>query len=419
MSLPLEGIRVLDFGQVIADPHGTRLLRTLGADVIRIESSAHPDLMRTDTMRRGNKNPFAEGGWGYQENNRDKLCISLDLKSPEALDIVHNLVKGADIVTVNATPKAFHRMGIDLEALKPYKEDIIVINASGFGDSGPYCNSGAYAPAMASLCGMSSLIGEEGHDPYGYCGLFCDYMGAAHLAVAAISALIYRNRTGKGQFIDLSQIEAGLTVIGAEFVDQSVNGVTPGPIGNHHYAKQMAPHNCYPCDKANTWCVIAVGSDEEWENFRNELKDECPWVMDKKYNTVEGRLANQAELDASIEAWTKQHDKRDIAFRLQEAGVSAAMVQNNMEITYDDMAATRHYFKKIDMGGDLEPKEFWVTGNLLNLSSIPETDTYKFGPGCGQDNEYVLKNYLHMTDEQIKEADEKGAFGKLPKLPGM
>lgn len=408
--MPLEGVLVVDFGHVLAGPYGTKQLRTLGATVIKMESRGHFDNFRPSYMRKGVKDFAKEGGWTFQENATGKLCLSINTKSPAGQEIIHKLVKKADVVTANLSPDGYHKMGIDYETLSKVKEDIIVLNASGMGETGVYRKYKTAAPIMQALSGFSSFIGYDGEEPFGFAAVFADYVGGAYIAAAVTSALEYRRRTGKGQFIDLSSTEGTVCTLGSNFMRDNVTGVETRPFGNRHYLNRMAPHGCYPTNKADNWVVIAVGDEEEWKRFQNELRAECPWVDDGKYATLEGRLANMKELDANIAAWTGKYDKTDIAYRLQAAGVSSSMVLNGAEFPENEHALANGFIHAIDLGDDgLQPRFCKITGRLLNIQGMPEIE-YTHGPGIGEHNEYVLKELLGMTDAEIQTAAEAGAF---------
>lgn len=408
--MPLKGTLIVDFGHILAGPYGTKQLQSLGATVIKVESRKSPDNYRYGFMRPGVKDFINEGGWNCQENSMSKMGFSLNIKSKKAHEVLHELVKKADVVTANLSPGGFHKMGIDYETLSKVKEDIIVINASGMGDTGPYSSYRTAAPIMQALSGLTSLVGYEGEGPYGVSTVFADYVGGAFLSAAVVSALEYRRRTGKGQFIDLSSTEATLCTIGAEVTKYSVTGVDHVTFGNHHYTKQMAPHCCYPCKGEDQWCVIAVASEDEWDRFKDALRGECCWVDDEKFATMELRLANQAELDANISGFTKNCNNKVLSHRLQNAGVSAGMVQSIAEFLDDEHALSRNLIQKTYFPESDNPVKFnRITGRLINIASSPDIE-YKLAPGIGQDNDYILKELLGMSDAQIQEAAEDGAF---------
>ena len=409
-SMPLEGVRILDFGHVMAGPYATKQIVGMGAEVIKVESRKHTDNFRYSYMRKGNKDFLNEGGWTFQEHGTSKKALALNTKSAKAQEILHELVKKVDVVTANLSPAGFHKMGIDYETLSKYKKDIIVINASGMGETGAYSHYRTAAPIMQALSGFSSIVGYDGEDPYGFSAALSDYIGGAYLAAAVTATLEYRRRTGKGQFIDLSSTDASICTVGAQMMNYSVTGKETKPFGNHDYLRQMAPHNCYPCRGEDSWCNIAIGSDDEWALFRDEIKDECPWVLEEKFNTAKGRLALEAEIDKLISEWTKDKDSRELSFRLQNAGVSAGMVQGSKDILEDEHANASGFIKEIAFPpSEFKPDTVKITGRLLNMYDVPEID-YTLAPSAGQDNDYVLKELLGMSDDEIRFAAENGAF---------
>ncbi len=408
---PLEGITVLDMGWVVAGPHGSRILEELGATVIRIESSTRIDPMRIDTMRYGVKDCMKEGGWGFQENSRNKSGFALNMKSKKGKEIFYELVKKADVVSCNFAPNGFHKMGLDFETLSKIRKDIIVVNASGLGDYGPYGGYMTFAPVLASLTGIISLMGYQGREPFGYPGLLADYMGGVSIAVSVAGALYYRQRTGKGQFIDLSQAEACMQGMGPALLDWQLNHVQAGPVGNHHYAHQIVPHNCYECREADTWCVISAASDGEWKRLAKAMEDDCPMLSDEKFDRQPDRVRLEAQIDGLLSECLKKYGHREISVKLQNAGVSAGPVQNTREFLYEDEhAKARNYFREITFEeSEIVPRKIYITGPIINLASVRD-NSYSPGPPHGQDNERILKNMLGMNEQEIETARQDGAF---------
>lgn len=410
VKLPFEGVTVLDLCWVIAGPHGNRVLQDLGATVIKLESAGRIDPMRIDTPRAGVTDCIREGGYAFQDNNRDKLGLRLNLKSPASRAILNELVKKVDVVSCNYAPKGFHKLGLDFETLSKIKKDIIVVNASGLGDYGPYSSYATFAPILQSMTGITSLIGYEGEEPFGFPLLLADYLGGETLALAVAAALEYRRRTGKGQFVDLSQAESVLACMGPLLLDYQINGRQPAPVGNRHYLGQMAPHNCYECRAENTWCFIACGDESEWAALRNVLKTRDRSVLDECYDTLDGRLEHRFALDAIIAAWMKGHTPREAAKLLQAAGVSAAPVEPAIDGLTDENLAARGFFTPIRFSpdDDIQPKELLLSERLVHLAPPPRP--HRAAPAMGQDNAYILKEFLGMSDAQIAEAAAMDAF---------
>ncbi|MDO4572584.1 MAG: CoA transferase [Clostridia bacterium] len=409
-SLPLAGVRVLDLSWVIAGPHGNRILQDLGATVIKLESSSRLDPMRIDTARTGVKDFLMEGGYAFQDNNRDKLGLRLNLKSAAGYAILEKLVAQTDVVTCNYAPKGFHKLGLGFESLRRFKKDIIVVNASGLGDYGPYSAYATFAPILQAMTGLTSLMGYEGEDPYGFPLLLADYVGGQSLALAVVAALEYRRRTGKGQFVDLSQAESVLCCMGPMLLDYQLSGKQPKTVGNRHYLAQIAPHNCYACRDANTWCFVAAGNDEEWAALRGALLNECPAIADTRFDTLAGRLRHQEPLDAIIAGWMKRRQPLEAAKLLQAAGVSAAPVDAAMESLQDENLLARGFFTPIHFSedDDIQPKELLISERLIHLDPPPKP--HRAAPAMGEHNDYILRRLLGLSEEEIAQAAAQGAF---------
>ena len=409
MKKPLEGVTILDFGWVIAGPHGTRLLCDLGATIIRVESSKRLDSTRPDTPRYGNKNFAEEPGWVFNENNRNKLGISLNMKTEEGKKLFVELVKKCDILTSNLSPRGLRSMGLDYDTVKEINPNIITLNASGLGDWGPYADYVTFAPVLHSVTGLLGLIGYENEDPFGYPGLLADYLGSTAVATALLAALIYRQNTGEGQFIDLAQSEVALSSLGVQFLDWDVNQIKRPLSGNHHYAQAKAPHNVYPCAGEDKWCAIVAADENEWQGLVKAVDQD--WIRDEKYATLAGRIANQDELDQQLRSWTSTWEHREIANYLQGYGVSAVAVLDGAESVADEHLNAQGYFVNMDMPirEGYAPDSFKVCGLLTPMEGLT-FESPRPAPGVGRDNEYVLKTYLGMTDEEIQAVAEAGAL---------
>ena len=409
----LEGVVVLDLGWVVAGPHSGRVLADLGATVIRVESASRPDPMRIDARRYGlsEKDAMKEGGWCFQDNNRNKMDLGINLKTQKGRQILEELVTKSDIVISNFAPRGFHNMKIDYESLKEIKEDIIVINASGLGDWGPYSSYMTFAPVLSCYTGITSLMGYEGHGPYGYPGPFADYTGGITMSAAALAALYYRDETGEGQFIDLCQAEATIQNLGPQLLDWQLNHRLPAMFGNHDTYSQMAPHNCYECKTENTWVVLAVSNDEQWARLSDILGRESPELKNEKFKSFDGRKASEKELDDILGRIMRSFEAKEIADILQNAGVPAAKVHSTWDTLYDNpQLKALDYFKKIDLPENgLEPEYFLVTGPLIH-SSFGDPDQYLQGPAFGKDNEYLIKEVLGHDDRFFNEAREENVF---------
>jgi len=410
-NLPLEDLVVLDFGWVVAGPHGSRALADLGATVIKCESPQKMDGIRGDFVRKGSLGPAEEAGCVFLEANRNKYGVSLNAKTERGRVVLKRLVEKADIVVSNSNPKGFRSLGITWDDLKEFNPGIIIINASGLGDWGPYSNFVTYGPNLQSLCGLNGTIGYEGAGPVGIALPWADYMGGMTVALTALAAVEYRRKTGKGQFIDVSQHESALTFIGPLLLDYAANGRITNPRGNRHPAKSAAPHGAFRCEGENRWCAISVASEQEWESFCNAIGNPS-WAREEKFETHLQRVINQIELDSYVTSWTAGRSAEEASGILQKSGVSAAVVKNVKDLFNDKHLRERGFLDNIGLPEvpDATPASIDLPGKIIRLmgwsNSIDRSGPIKLG----QDNDYVYGKLLGMSADEVKEAQEQGAI---------
>lgn len=408
--LPLEDILILDNSWVIAGPHGTRLLSDLGATVIRIETSKRKDNIRFDFTRYGVKDAFKEAGFIFQENNRDKLGLQLNMKSQKGKEVYRKLVEKADVVVSNVTPRALRSMGIDYDTLSSINPGIISINASGLGDYGSKRDTMIFAAALNCIAGLSYTIGNEDEEGFGIAVSTADNLGGAMVAFSILAALAERDKSGRGQFIDLSEAENMMGIIGATMLEWQYNQTQTGPIGNHQYYGKQCPHNAYMCAGFDNWVAIACGSDDEWKRLACALGKEQPALLDSKYDCYEGRKADEKQLDQYINEVTVRHNNRSLAEVLQAVGVSAAPVQKACETLADEHLNARYYWRPNNLPvTDARQPDYQISAPVPKLYDRTAHE-YKPAPALGQDNEYILKQLLGLSDDEIDEAAKDGAF---------
>lgn len=410
--LPLEDIRILDLCWVLAGPHGTRLLADLGAEVIKIESKAKLDGWRTGLglLREGVSSPLEEGSGLFQQENRNKIGLCLNLKIPEGREIFERLVKISDVVTSNFSAKGFRKMGLEWEKLQEINSQIIVVSMPGLGNWGPYSDFTTFGPSLQALTGMTGLTGFQGEEPVGVGTSWADYLGGANMALSVLGALEYRRSTGKGQFIDISQQEASLSLLGSTLLDWAANQKKRENHGNRHPVAAAAPHNCYKCLGEDRWCVIAVASDEEWRNFCRVL-DDPPWTQESRFATLLDRLRNQDELDKLIEGWTMNYSPEEVVEKLQSGGVSAGMVQNIEDLLRDPHLWERGFLVDLKLPHPERRPPNVVLSGVATPFSGKNLGIRRTAPGrLGEPNEYILKDLLGMTQEEIDRAAAKDAF---------
>lgn len=400
---PLAGIRVLDFGWVAAGPSATKILADMGAEVIKVESRKRPDTTRftPDNIQRSPETDPA-----FHSLNRNKLGITIDMTKPEGCELLRRLAARCDIVLENFFPGVMKKFGLDYESLVKVKPDIIMVSMPGLGNWGPQAETPAYAPGLAALSGLESMVGYKGERALGLQQPYSDYNAGTNSAFAALAALIHRKRTGEGQNIEVAQIEALVACIGEAVLDYQVTGKIPGLEGNRH--GRMAPHNNYLCAGDDKWVSIAVKTDEEWSSFI-EVLSEVPQLKDKKFSTLEGRQASEDELNDLISGWTIGRTADDVTELLQEAGVAAFPCMDIGGCFLDPHNQEREIFI---------PSEHPVSGDefIANLSwkmSESKGGVYRPAPLWGQHNRYVFGEILGLQEEEIARYEEAEVIQKF------
>jgi crotonobetainyl-CoA:carnitine CoA-transferase CaiB-like acyl-CoA transferase len=373
---PLEGVRVVELTKVWAGPYAGKLLAFLGAEVIKVESSTHPDEMRAYGGTDIDHAPF------FLSINPEVLSVELDLKSARDIDELRELIARSDIVINNLRPGAMERMGLGYEDLKGVKGDIISVSIKMWGNDGPLGYQTGYAPCFAALAGVASLVGYPGGPPLGTSMRYGDSTVGAAAAYAAVAALIHRDLTGEGQFVDVSAVETLSSMIGDCLLIEELTGTPLLPDGNRH--ADMAPHGCYPCTGGD-WISIAVADEAQWENLCGVLG-----VDDPRYATSAERLAHTDELDHDLAALTRDHDAAELARRLQAAGVPAAKSATTLDIISDALLWDRELYRFVS---DHREGQRPVLAAPWRMS-VAEAEIARGAPDLGEHDDYVRNEIL-------------------------
>jgi len=408
-ELPLAGIRVLDLTQVYAGPTCTRILADLGADVIKVEGLRRMDVVRNLVIADNDSSGDYWNHAGYFHfRNGGKRSVTLDFNDPQGVELVKRLAAHADVVAESFTPRVMEKHGIGYETLRRIKPDIIMISLSGYGQSGPWRDYAAYGMGLEPASGISSITGYRGGPPVRSGISFTDPYTGVVGAGAVIAALIYRRRTGKGQYIDLSEHEAAIPVTGYALMDYVLNGRVAGRCGNR--SPWYAPQGCYPCAGDDDWVVITVRNDAEWLAFC-DAAGHPEWARDPRFADLLGRMANHDELDALIASWTRGLDKREAMSRLQSAGVIAAAVLDPKEALLDPHLRARGFYDRIEEPG-VGPRP--VPKQLGARFSAFETLSARPAPRLGEHNREVLQGLLGLSDEELAALEAQGVIGETP-----
>jgi len=372
----LKGIRILDFTWVLAGPYATRLLADFGAEVIKVQ----PLLSQED-------DDFARGY--YNTWNRNKRGITLDMSKPDGIALAKKLVLSSDAVVENFTPRVMANWGLDYANLKKLKPDIVMLSLSAMGNIGPLRDYAGFGPTIQAFSGLTQLTAYPGGPPLGLGTAYADHVGALFACLALLGAFEYRRRTGDGQYIDVSQVEAMASLLGDAFV--------PG--------KETAFQGVYRCRGDDRWCALAVATDEEWQNFKKALGNP-PWAEDKRFASLASRLKNKQALDELIEDWTKARPAEEVMALLQKSGVAAGVVQNARDLAKDPQLKHRSFFIELDhpeMGKTISD------ATPIRLSDTPPQYS-RPAPLPGQDNGYVYGELLGLSKREINKLRKQGVI---------
>ncbi len=389
-----EGVHVLDFSWVGVGPITTKYLADNGAEVIRIESAARPDVLRIGP-------PWKDGRPGINHSqffasfNTSKKSVTLDLNQPKARELVLRLVPWADVIGESFTPKAMRKWGMDYEQLRKIKPELIMFSTCMQGQTGPNAMYPGFGQLAAALSGFYYISGYGPNDPPSppY-GAYSDFVAPRLLGAAVIAALDYRRRTGKGQYIDMSQYEAALHNLAPAIIDYFATGRVLGPRANR--SARFAPHGAYRCrDEAGAerWIAIAVVDDQEWRAMLAVLGDPA---CDSKFATPAGRLAHFEALDEFVSRLVRDREAGALTVELQAAGVAAYPVQNCVDLHQDDNLEAFGFWNW------LEHKEMGACvyeGLQHRMSRTP--GELRAAPTLGQHTDGVLTGMLGLSAAEI------------------
>lgn len=394
---PLENVRILDFTWQMAGPYATTLLAFLGAEVIKVESMARLDFSRRGPNRANDPN-MVNRIPRFNDNNLNKLSITLNLTQPRAVELAKELASVCDVVVENMRPGAMEKLGVGYSSFVRKRPDIIMCSVCTMGSVGPEKRYAGYAPLFSTLAGLAEGIGYPDGPPTEGRGVM-DATVATAAAFAIIPALYYRKRTGEGQHIDLSGREAIISCIGEMYVAHSMNGYSITRMGNRDDI--MAPHNVYKCRGEDAWVSVAVGTQEEWHAFCRAVGHQ-EWLADERFSDPYRRWKNQEALDKLIEQWTATRTAYEVMNALQAAGVAAGVSSSSKDLYTDPHLQSRGFYQQVShpfLG------ERWVLGPQWKLSSPPAKAAIR-APLLGEHNSPILGDLLGVSVSKLQELKE-------------
>jgi crotonobetainyl-CoA:carnitine CoA-transferase CaiB-like acyl-CoA transferase len=403
--LPLTGVKVADFSWFGAGPICAENLATFGATVVRVESEAHIDGLRSVM-------PFATGKTGYNVSgyfnayNAGKYGITINLGTERGLEIARKLVAWCDVFLTNQTPRVIERWGLTYDRLREVNPNVIAAYQPMQGLEGPHKYFVGFGAVLNAITGYNELSGFPHRPPMGLGTNYPDYViNPGQTLVAILAALRHRNRTGEGQMIELAQVESVVATLAPAVMDYFANGRVQTRQGNR--IESAAPHGAFRCKDGehagqpeDRWIAIAVHDDEQWRALADAMGSP-DWARDAKFATLAGRKAHEDDIEAKLGEWTRERDAVEVMRLLQSKGVPAGVVHNARDVLDSDPhLKERGYYVYLD---HVEAGRNAYDGPPFRLSKTPGELRWA-APCLGEHNEYVCKELLNMTDEEIAEA---------------
>jgi crotonobetainyl-CoA:carnitine CoA-transferase CaiB-like acyl-CoA transferase len=395
------GLRVLDLSWVAVGPITAKALADHGATVVHVESSTRVDYLRTLV-------PFKDGVPGmdrshyFANQNTSKLGVALNLRTDGGKTLARRLAAWADVIVENFTPGTMKRWGLDYETLSRNRPELIMISTCLLGQTGPWASFAGYGPHGAAIAGLHHLTGWPDRPPAGPNGPYTDVI-APHYAISALAAAILeRRRSGLGQHLDVSQVESAVHFLEPLALDQTVNGRTAPSAGlDSIYA---CPHGVYATSGTERYVAIAVETAEQWRALRSLAPLQA--FADPRFDTLEARIAVRDRIDAALREWARGFEHSALERLLVEARVPASTVQRMTDLQTDPQLAARGYFVTLKHG-EVGPMPY---DGLVTRFSAKQTMLHKAAPCLGEDTEYVMREILGLSADEIADYGAQGVF---------
>ena len=395
----LAGVNVLTFELAQAGPMTSGLLANFGATVIRVESQTRLDWHRLVGPFVGDKSSPDRSACFYHVNG-GKMGTTLNLKHPAARPVLERLIKWADVVNENFAGGVMARLGLSYEDLRKSRPDIIMLSSDTYGQTGPFAGTPLYGLPLTALTGLPHLTGAPEQLPQFPGFAITDFIAPRANAMAIISALDHRRRTGQGQYLDAAQFESTIPMMSPVILQYAADDILAGRIGNR--STYAAPHGVYACRGDENWVAISVMTDAMWPRFC-ATAEHPEWADDARFTTLAGRLENQDALDAAVEAWTRTLPAADVQTRLQAADVAAGVVQGGRGLAEDPQLEHIGFYTTLDYP---EIGQFTHSGWPATMSRTPYE--VRRAPMLGEHNETVLMDILGFDENQIGDLFAEG-----------
>ncbi len=404
-GLPLTGIRVLDFTAFLAGPMCTQYLASLGADVVKVESTQRPDPMRYSVRVDTSVDHWYEQGAIFQSANLNKRSVTLDLSEGRGRDLALGLAAVSDVVVENFTPRVMEQFGLSYDDLRAVNPRIIMVRMPGFGLDGPWRERPGFAASMEQVSGLAWITGYTDGLP-SIPGI-CDPLAGMHSAFAVLTALEHRSRTGEGQLIELAMIDLVANLVVEQVLEHSVYGYLMTRQGNHQPGGSH--QGVYACLEPDQWLALRVASDQAWRSLRGALGSPA-WSLDAQLDTVAGRSECADLLDAGLASWVAGQSQKDALSTLRAAGVDAEAVVHSYDVDLDEQMNARGFWQEVNHP-IVGPKRFpaWP----IRYASRTAPWFRRPAPLLGQHNDEVLMS-LGITEDELAVLAADGIIGTRP-----
>ena len=402
-NLPLSGIRVLDFTWGGAGPFATKAMADHGAEVLKVETATHFDFPRT-------MGPYAGGIKGHNRSayftnrNSSKLGITLNMKTKDAVKLARQLVPTCDVVINNLRAGVLERLGLGYQDCAGLRPDVIYVSMPLQGNAGPQAGYAGVGHTLNVMAGIYGVTGYRGGPMIGPGTNYPDHsVNPGHGLVAILAALLHRRRTGRGQYVEVSQLESTLCLLGPQLLAYSLDRVTPEPMGNE--SDDVAPYGIFACAN-DEWLAISVNTDEQWRGLAQVAAGQG-WAADASNATIAGRLANRVALNAAVAAWVLPQDGFLLMEALQKARVPAGLAQTAKDLMErDPQLAAREHFVTVDHA-EMGPVVY--NGIPYKLSRTPG-GIQRSAPLLGEHNDLVFREWLGVDDAEMQRMQAADVF---------
>jgi crotonobetainyl-CoA:carnitine CoA-transferase CaiB-like acyl-CoA transferase len=424
LKKPFAGLRVADFAWVGVGPIVSKYLADHGAEVVRIESSTYPEALRRVGPFVDDQPGIDRSGY-YANFNSSKLGATVNLKHPRGPELIKRFIATCDVVTESFTPGTMAKFGLDYESLRQLRPDLLMISMPLYGQTGPWASYMGYGHVLQAAAGYNHMTGWPDQPPIGTGVAYTDFLVPHLAATALIAALDYRRRTGRGQYIDFGQMEAAIHGLGTAVLDWTANGHEQIRLGNHDM--EAAPHNAYKC-RDGRWIAVACSTEKHWEGLKAALGRPEWCDMDRMRRRWQ-RINELKEIDRHLGYWfedftrlerepalqteegvegppVRKFTTEEVVELMQSFGVPCGIVQSPEAMHADPQLAHRgHYWKLQHPVMGLRAYD----GPAFRLSQTP-TELRKAAPCLGEDNEYIFRDIVGLSDDEFVELLADGAF---------